>query len=80
MITIPLVTSETGIGVAMTTSPGSIAGLMLPVSIVIVDTEEKVRAFVEELDGLVTEGVVMVDQVEVVTYVGRGRAGTGSAG
>ena len=52
----------------------------LPVSIVIVDTEEKVRAFVDELDGLVTEGVVMVDQVEVVKYVGRGGAGTGSAG
>jgi len=43
----------------------------LPVCVVLVDTDEKVRAFVEELDGLVTEGVVVLDRVEVVTYVGR---------
>jgi len=43
----------------------------LPVAIVIVDEEQRVRAFVEELDGLVTEGIVTVEPVEVVKYVGR---------
>jgi PII-like signaling protein len=36
-----------------------------------VDTEERVRSFLPELDGLVTEGLVMLDPVEVVTYPGR---------
>jgi uncharacterized protein len=48
----------------------------LPCSIVIVDTEEKVRGFLPQLDELVTEGLVMVDTVEVVRYVGR-RDGSG---
>jgi uncharacterized protein len=42
----------------------------LPVSVVIVDTAEKVRAFLPELDELVTGGLVMLDEVEVVRYVG----------
>lgn len=43
----------------------------LPIAIVIVDTEERVRAFLPELDELVTEGLVIVDPVEVIRYVGR---------
>lgn len=43
----------------------------LPMAIVIVDTEERIRAFMAELDGLVTEGLVIIDDVEVVKYVGR---------
>jgi hypothetical protein len=43
----------------------------LPIVIVIVDTEEKVRAFLPELDHLVGEGLVIVDPVEVIRYVGR---------
>jgi PII-like signaling protein len=43
----------------------------LPCSIVIVDTEEKIRAFLLEVDELVTEGLVMLDSVEVVKYVAR---------
>jgi uncharacterized protein len=46
----------------------------LPVMIVLVDGEEKIRAFLPELDELVTEGLVIVDRVEVIRYVGR--AGT----
>jgi PII-like signaling protein len=42
----------------------------LPCSIVIVDTDEKVRLFLPEVDELVTEGLVMLDRVEVVKYVG----------
>lgn len=43
----------------------------LPIAIVIVDTEEKVRAFLPQLDELVSEGLVIVDPVEVIRYVGR---------
>jgi hypothetical protein len=52
----------------------------LPMAIVIVDTEEKVRAFLPELDELIEEGLVIVDDVEVVTYVGRPRSSKGAAG
>ncbi|WP_419997845.1 DUF190 domain-containing protein [Streptomyces boninensis] len=44
----------------------------LPVAIVIVDTEERVRGFLPELDELVGEGLVILDEVEVIRYVGRG--------
>jgi len=50
----------------------------LPCSIVIVDTDEKIRAFLPELDELVTEGLVMVDAVEVTRYVSRSVDGTGN--
>ncbi|WP_067143405.1 DUF190 domain-containing protein [Microtetraspora malaysiensis] len=43
----------------------------LPVSIVIVDTEERITDFLSELDELVTEGLVTVEPVEVYRYVGR---------
>nr|WP_296073268.1 DUF190 domain-containing protein [uncultured Actinoplanes sp.] len=43
----------------------------LPVVVVIVDEPAKVRDFLPELDELVAEGLVVVDPVEVVRYVGR---------
>jgi uncharacterized protein len=43
----------------------------LPIVIVIVDAEDKVRAFLPELEELVAEGLVMIDPVEVIRYVGR---------
>jgi PII-like signaling protein len=43
----------------------------LPVVIVIVDSAEKVRAFLPQLDEIVGEGLVILDDVEVVRYVGR---------
>jgi uncharacterized protein len=43
----------------------------LPMAIVIVDTDEKIRSFVPQLDELINEGLVIIDDVEVVTYVGR---------
>ncbi|GAB3163343.1 DUF190 domain-containing protein [Microbispora hainanensis] len=48
----------------------------LPVAVVIVDVPERITAFLAELDELVTEGLVVVDPVEVYRYVGRepGRA------
>jgi PII-like signaling protein len=43
----------------------------LPVAVVIVDAAERIRGFLPELDALVTEGLVLVEEVEVVKYVGR---------
>ena len=42
----------------------------LPVLVVIVDTEAKIRAFLPQLDELVTGGLVILDPVEVARYVG----------
>lgn len=42
----------------------------LPVAIVVVDTAERVEAFLPQLDELVTGGLVVVEDVEVVRYVG----------
>ncbi|MEU1619756.1 DUF190 domain-containing protein [Streptomyces sp. NPDC008238] len=47
----------------------------LPVAVVIVDHEERIRAFLPQLDELVTEGLVTLDEVEVIRYVGRGNHG-----
>ncbi|MBT2443439.1 DUF190 domain-containing protein [Streptomyces sp. ISL-36] len=43
----------------------------LPVAIVIVDTEERVREFLPQLDALVSEGLVILDDCEVIRYAGR---------
>ncbi|GID29733.1 DUF190 domain-containing protein [Paractinoplanes brasiliensis] len=43
----------------------------LPVAVIIVDEPAKVRDFLPELDELIAEGLVIVDPVEVVRYVGR---------
>ena len=43
----------------------------LPIAIVIVDQEDRIRAFLPQLDELVTEGLVIIDPVEVVRYAGR---------
>lgn len=43
----------------------------LPVAIIMVDAEDKIRAFLSQLDELVSEGLVIIDPVEVIRYVGR---------
>jgi len=43
----------------------------LPVAIIIVDAEDRVRDFLPQLDELVHEGLVIIDPVEVIRYVGR---------
>lgn len=43
----------------------------LPVVVVIVDTADRVRAFLPELDELVDEGLVTLEECEVVRYAGR---------
>ncbi|WP_329280794.1 DUF190 domain-containing protein [Streptomyces sp. NBC_01451] len=52
----------------------------LPVAVVIVDTEEHVRSFLPQLDELVTEGLVVLDDCEVIRYVGRTEGKPGEAG
>jgi PII-like signaling protein len=45
----------------------------LPLAIVIVDTPGKIRAFLPQLDELIAEGLVILDEVSVIRYVGRDR-------
>jgi hypothetical protein len=47
--------------------PGGALGLT-----VIVDSEERISAFLPEVEDLVTEGLVVVDDVRVVRHVSRG--------
>lgn len=47
----------------------------LPVAVVIVDTDERIRAFLPELEELEVEGLVILEPVEVIRYAGRGPAG-----
>ena len=42
----------------------------LPVAIVIVDSETRIRAFLPSLDELVHGGLVTIEPVEVVRHVG----------
>ncbi|MFD4248271.1 DUF190 domain-containing protein [Amycolatopsis thermoflava] len=46
----------------------------LPVVIIIVDEEARIRDFLPTLDELIGEGLVIVEPVEVIRYVGRDRA------
>lgn len=43
----------------------------LPVAVVIVDSREKIEAFVAEIESLVTEGIITLADVDVLRYVGR---------
>jgi PII-like signaling protein len=44
----------------------------LPMAVVIVDRPDAIAAFLPQLDELVSEGLVTVENVHVVRYVGRG--------
>ncbi|MCA1702511.1 MAG: DUF190 domain-containing protein [Actinobacteria bacterium] len=46
----------------------------LPLVVVIVDAEERVRAFLPQLDELIIEGMVILDEVDVVRCAGRKQA------
>lgn len=43
----------------------------LPIAVIIVDTPERIQQFLPTLDELITEGLVIRDEVEVIKYVGR---------
>jgi uncharacterized protein len=49
----------------------------LPCVVSIVDVDERVRAFLPELGELVTEGLIVLDDVEVVKYASRLTDATG---
>ncbi|MBT3167789.1 DUF190 domain-containing protein [Streptomyces sp. Vc74B-19] len=49
----------------------------LPVAVVVVDTEERVRAFLPEIDTLVTEGLVFLERCEIVPRSESGFDATG---
>jgi PII-like signaling protein len=49
----------------------------LPVAIVIVDTEERLRAFLPQLEELEIEGLVLLEPVEVIRYAGHGSVESG---
>lgn len=40
-------------------------------AVVIVDTEDKIRAFLPQLDDLISEGLIILDEVEMIRYVDR---------
>jgi uncharacterized protein len=43
----------------------------LPIAVVIVDRDDAIQAFLPQLDELITEGLVIIDEFEVVKHVGR---------
>jgi PII-like signaling protein len=43
----------------------------LPLAITIVDRPDRIEGFLPQLDELITEGLVIRDEVEVVKYIGR---------
>jgi len=51
----------------------------LPIVIEIVDTPERIEAFLPELDGLMKEGLVTLEKVQVITYRSEGRKKAGGA-
>ena len=46
-----------------------------PVAVIIIDAAQRIRDFLPQLDELITEGIVIIDPVEVIRYVGRPTAG-----
>ncbi len=51
----------------------------LPMAVVIVDAAERIQQFLPQLDELITEGLVIIDDVEVIRYVGRPHHGPDDA-
>ena len=43
----------------------------LPLVVIIVDAEERIRAFLPQLNELIGEVLVILDDVEVIRYIGR---------
>ena len=42
----------------------------LPIAIIVIDSADRIDAFIPELDDLITGGLVIVEDVEVIRYVG----------
>jgi PII-like signaling protein len=52
----------------------------LPALILIVDTRDKIENFLPQVEELVTEGLILVDEVRVVRYTSRNHPGAQPAG
>ena len=48
----------------------------LPIAVVIIDTSDRIDAFLPTVEELVAEGLAIVDDVEIVRYVGRTPGGS----
>jgi PII-like signaling protein len=46
----------------------------LPIVVVIIDAEDRLRAFLSELDEIIGEGTVVLDTVEILRYAGEQRS------
>ena len=46
----------------------------LPLVVIIIDTEEKIRGFLPQVEPLVTNGLITLETVDVVRYVARPQA------
>ena len=44
----------------------------LPVAVVVIDTPERIHAFLPQVDELITEGLLTLDETTVVRQAGRG--------
>lgn len=62
-----------GFGASQTVHSSHLLSLSddLPLAIVLVDDPARIQAFLPQLDELIAEGLVIVDDVEVVRYTGR---------
>ncbi|HEX5403760.1 MAG TPA: DUF190 domain-containing protein [Pseudonocardiaceae bacterium] len=47
----------------------------LPAVILIVDSEDRIRNFLPQVEELIDEGMIILDEVEVIRYVGRKHGG-----
>lgn len=47
----------------------------LPAVIIIVDSEDRIREFLPQVEELIDEGMIILDEVEVIRYVGKGHRG-----
>jgi PII-like signaling protein len=52
----------------------------LPIVVLIVDAPHRIRAFLPQIEDLVTDGLIILDEVEVVRYVGAGSDGPAGRG
>lgn len=43
----------------------------LPIIVIIIDAEDRIRSFLPHLDELVTDGTILLDEVEVLHYEGK---------
>jgi PII-like signaling protein len=48
----------------------------LPIAVIIVDSQQHIDAFLPQLDELIDEGLVIIDPVQVIKYVGKAHGGS----